>query len=86
MRHLGLWITLLTCVNHWRVVVNQSEYRAELRGMSTDELVALLTTVRAGLRASGAKAGRSVLRLTDDWQAREILAEVGVRQLRFPDL
>jgi len=61
--------------------VNQHEYRAELRTMPMAELLKELDRVRASFDANPPKAWSKQKGLTDDWQARQLLAEIGSRQL-----
>lgn len=61
--------------------MNQTEYRALLRSRSTIEVSKMLIDVRnfhANTRASG--EGPSI---TENWQARELLAELYRRQLKL---
>ena len=53
------------------------DYRQRLRQLSTMALVDELGRVRDALKT----AGRTYKGLTSDWQARELLAELGERQL-----
>ncbi len=61
--------------------MNQSEYRAVLRSRSTIELSKMLIEVRNSLSRCGTIGGRPSI--TDDWQARELLAELYRRQLKL---
>lgn len=61
--------------------MNQSEYREELRKMSTAAIVAEMEYVRDHLR--GVSRGYDETKITDEWQARELLAELGSRQLHL---
>lgn len=61
--------------------MNQSEYREVLRSRSTLELSKMLIDVRNSLAKAVAHDERPSI--TDDWQARELLAELGRRQLRL---
>lgn len=58
--------------------MNQSEYRAKLRQLSTPALVDEIRLVRDNLRRRGDP--RTKEWMTEDWQARELLAELGSRQ------
>lgn len=61
--------------------MNQSEYRALLRSRSTIEVSKMLISVRNSL--ANTRAIRERPSITDDWQARELLAELYRRQLRL---
>ncbi len=63
--------------------MNQGEYRQMLRDLPTPDLVDLLKDVHKSWarRLDPARAVR--LAFTDDWQAREVLAELGRRQMQF---
>ncbi len=61
--------------------MNQSEYREKLRTMSTPAIVAEIEYVRDHLR--GVSRGYDETKITDEWQARELLAELGSRQLHL---
>lgn len=61
--------------------MNMQEYRAELRRLSTPELVDKMREQADRMRAIERSAGSRRVPLTDDWMARELLAELGSRQL-----
>ena len=58
------------------------DYRDRLRGLPTMGLIAELDLVRKDLERRGFPSGP----FTNDWQARELLAELGARQLRIDGL
>lgn len=70
-------------VNNWRPIVNQAEYRQMLRNLSTPDLVDLLKDVERSLAGQHDLYEGERLPLTDNWQAREVLAELGHRQMKF---
>lgn len=61
--------------------MNQSDYRAKLRQLSTPALVDEIRLVRDSLRQRKDPSAKQ--ELTEDWQARELLAELGSRQLQM---
>lgn len=61
--------------------MNQSEYRALLRSRSTIEISKMLIEVRNSLARYPRAA--SIVSITEDWQARELLAELYRRQLKL---
>lgn len=63
--------------------MNQQEYRQQLRNLSTFELTKLLIDLDKSLARRNDKDNQAQLPITDDWQAREILAELGRRQMKF---
>jgi hypothetical protein len=75
--------TLLEAVNQSEALLNLHQYRWELRHFSTDELATKanekMEYLKALAKSSDSKMGRS----TDDWEVRELLAEIGRRQMRF---
>ncbi len=61
--------------------MNQSEYRALLRSASTIEISKMLIEVRNSLSRAVRKGEPPSI--TEDWQARELLAELYRRQLNL---
>ncbi len=61
--------------------MTQAEYRANLRTFPMAELLKELRRVREGMAALNRRSRWCWRELTDDWQARQILAEIGSRQL-----
>jgi hypothetical protein len=63
--------------------VDQFEYRAKLRTMSTVEIVDELGRVREDIASRPARTWGNAKGLTDHWQARQLLAELGSRQMQM---
>lgn len=76
---------MLKAVNNLEALVNVQQYRLELRLLSTVQLVNKLRERRDELKNIAALHSTFPPRDTDDWQARELLAELGSRQLSFDD-
>lgn len=60
-----------------------AEYRANLRTLPMAELLKEMRRVEEGLATLNRRSSPVMRELTDDWQARQILAEIGSRQLSF---
>lgn len=61
--------------------MNMGEYREMIRQLPTTALVDKLREIELSIK-EGRVAGYSrTEQITDDWQAREVLAELGSRQL-----
>lgn len=65
--------------------MTQAEYRANLRTKPMAELLKELRRVEEGLLIARKVHPWRRRELTDDWQARQILAEIGCRQLSLLD-
>lgn len=61
--------------------MDQFEYREQLRNMPMAELLTELQHVRDHLAGRSRPDWSQYRGLTDDWQARQLLAELGDRQL-----
>jgi hypothetical protein len=64
-------------------VLNQHEYRETIRQLPTSSLVNRLEEVRTSIKQGRSASYVALEHETDDWMAREILAELGSRQTTF---
>lgn len=60
-----------------------AEYRAQLSTMPMRDLISELDRVRADLIARRGASAKDKASILSSWQASQLLAEIGARQLRL---